>query len=135
MTTLDGGVIIKKGGATPTPPSGGGASGGSNWRYFDRTIKTPANEVGALIGLFTLFKQVQGGQIGIMPVSYMAILDGQFYASASAFAIDLNMPFLMNGAPFSTVGGFIEAQVGSIENMASSWNWTEITKEQFYSLE
>ena len=117
-----------------TAGGGSGESGGGDWRYFDRTIKTPTNEVGAMIGLFTLFKQEQGGQKGIMPVSYMAILDNQFYTNASALAIDLNMPFVMQGAPFTTVGEFINAQMQSIENMANGWNWTEITKEQFYDL-
>ena len=133
MTTLDGGVIIKKGGGgTPTPPSGGESG---NWRYFDRTIKTPTNEVGAHIGMFTLFKQEQGGQKTIMPVSYMAILDNQFYTNASALAIDLNMPFVMQGAPFTTVGEFINAQGQSIENMTNGWNWTEITEAEFYNLD
>lgn len=114
--------------------AGGGDAPSGDWRYFDRTIKTPTNEVGAMIGLFTLFKQDHGGQKAIMPVSYMAILDNQFYTNASALAIDLNMPFVMQGAPFTTVGEFINAQMQTIENMANGWNWTEITKEQFYDL-
>lgn len=114
--------------------AGGGDAPSGDWRYFDRTIKTPTNEVGVMIGLFTLFKQEHGGQNGIMPVSYMAILDNQFYTNASALAIDLNMPFVMQGAPFTTVGEFINAQMQSIENMVNGWNWTEITKEQFYNL-
>lgn len=114
--------------------AGGGDAPSGDWRYFDRTIKTPTNEVGAMIGLFTLFKQDLGGQKGIMPVSYMAILDNQFYTNASALAIDLNMPFVMQGTPFTTVGEFLNAQMQSIENMANGWNWTEITKEQFYDL-
>lgn len=118
-----------------TEVSGGGDAPSGDWRYFDRTIKTPTNEVGAMIGLFTLFKQEQGGQKGIMPVSYMAILDNQFYTNASALAIDLNMPFVMQGVPFTTVGEFINAQMQSIENMANGWNWTEITEEQFYNLD
>lgn len=111
--------------------SGSGEGGGSNWRYFDRTQKEPANEVGIHIALFTLFKEA----VSIMPMSYaIAVHGNEFYKQATCLAIDLNMPFIASGAPFSTIGEYLTMNGTDLDTLVASFNYTEITKEQFYDL-
>ena len=131
MTTLDGGVIIKKGTA-PAPPSGGDGGNTSNWRYFNRTQKEPANEVGMQLAVFTLRK----GAEGIMPMSYaVSVFGNEFYKEATCLAIDLNMPFIMPNAPFSTVGEFMTMNGMDLDTIVASYNYTEITEAEFYNLD
>jgi hypothetical protein len=110
---------------------GSGEGGGSNWRYFDRTQKEPANEVGMQIALFTLFKD----DSGIMPMSYAVAVHGnEFYKQATCLAIDLNMSFIVPDAPFSTIGEFLTAQGMDLDTIVASFNYTEITESEFYNL-
>jgi hypothetical protein len=115
--------------------AGGGESGDSSWRYFNRTQKEPANEVSMQLAVFTLLKQTEGGQSSIMPVSYaVSVFGNEFYKQAACLAIDLNMPFLISGAPLSTVGEFLAMSGMDLDTIVASFNYTEITEEEFYDL-
>lgn len=108
------------------------SGGGSNWRYFDRTKKEPTNEVGVQLALFTLFKQIGV----IMPMSYAVAINGrEFYEQATCIAIDLNMPFRVSGAPISTLGEFLTLNDMDLDTIVASFNYTEITEEEFYNLD
>ncbi len=130
MTTLDGGVIIKKGTA-PAPPSGE-----ESWRYFRCTAPSAYNTY--FIGVYSIVR-VENPQLphaifldsGLFWV--MAQQDDTAFDSATAMAINMGMRVTdMTTIELSTVG---ELYGEVINKMMTAGELTEITKEQFYSLD
>jgi hypothetical protein len=134
MTTLDGGnVIIKKGGGGgSTPPSGG-----SNWRYFDTTKATVSEGSMPIINMiFSIFKTKYDTHTAIMCGS--PTLEEweakRVVATAADFNLKIYNPVFANLEGIKTIEELINS-LGGVESLKQALGFTEITKEQFYSLD
>lgn len=138
MTTLDGGVIIKKGGggATPTPPSGGESEGNtSNYRYFDTTKATVTAESRFVISLlFPIFKTNDGSYKKIScSIPLLGDWEAKYVvATATDFNLKIYIPDISD--ELMTIGDYFNS-MGGVEALEQALGFTEITKEQFYSLD
>ena len=117
MTTLDGGVIIKKETA-PAPPSG------SNWRYFD--VSGVSN-----ISQIEIFCMMMNIGDAILPYTGLPSL-------AFASFTDIKDKIKSIGVCPFTIVSASDTQVvddNMITMFSQQFNLTEITKEQFYTLD
>ena len=132
MTTLDGGVIIKKETA-PAPPSGGESGNTSNWKYFDTTKATVSEAQKPIIDIiFSIFKESYFGFTSI--ACNAPKLEDWEKKYVVAMATDFNLKIYH---PEITITGIktIEETIGGVEALEQAFGLTEITKEQFYTLE
>ena len=130
MTPLDGGVIIKKG--TATAPPSGGEDGGSDWHYYDVSALdlTDASVGLSLVMCYMTIKFVVNDEVSVGPVGLSEMLRDLVGENIKylAFGVDYTQRIIYNGKDAS-FGDTVE------EIKAQGISLTEITKEQFYSLD
>jgi hypothetical protein len=122
MTTLDGGVIIKKGGgggSTPTPPSGG-----SNWRFFDVSGVSDISQIEVICMMMNTGDAVipYSGLLTLTFATFNDIKDHIKYIGVCPFTI-------------AFASGTQVFDDNMITMLSQQFNLTEITKEEFYSLD
>ena len=146
LTDLAEGIRAKKGTTEPINPqdfrkeiesiSGGNGEGGSSWRYFRCTAPSAYDTY--FIGVYSIVR-VENPQLphaafmdsGLFLV--MAQQDTTAVDSATAMAINMGMRVTnMSTVELSTID---EIYGETINQMVTAGVLTEITKEQFYSLE
>lgn len=134
MTTLDGGVIIKKGTA-PAPPSGGE----SQWRYFDFSNMTTTGvesyatkSLLAMIGKFDL----DGAKFIATPTTLIIEAGREFMANCVAGGIETSAKCSkeIGEAELIDWNSYLDA-IGLSDSRLADMGITEITKEEFYTLE
>lgn len=134
MTTLDGGVIIKKGGGTsPKPPSWG-----NSYRYFDTTKATVTEGSPPIINfIFSVFKINNEGLYTAITCNAPPLEEWEakhVVATATDFNLKVYNPVFANLEGIMTIEEIVNS-LGGVEAMEQALGFTEITEEQFYSLD
>lgn len=117
---------------------GSGENGGSNWRYFDTTEAAVTEDSLIVITmLFPLFKKKYGDDLTTI-LCGVPTLEEWVAKNVVATAIDFNLkichPTLTGIGGIKTIEEVFN-DMGGIEALEQALGFTEITKEEFYSLE